>query len=278
MTEIEILAPKEYRIGKRVTVVTESVRATESTPPAPDVAISPRAFVLVHGLGMNGVYWKKLAECLVDYGSVYALDLPGFGNAPEPGPGDTLNIPASGEELAEVIKMIGIVNPVIIGHSMGTQLSIEAVVQHPDLTDALVLIAPTINAAERTLPRQLFRMVQDLPFMSPKIWGIGIWSYLRVGPRWLFGKLRTMLDHDVEAALLRVQPRTLVIRGEHDRVCPHDWCEQVTRLLPRGELHEVAGRGHETMIEQASPVAHLIIDFLQRVESDRHIVVEDDPS
>ena len=261
-------APREVRVGDRVTVVT-----TLHDP----AAAAGRPYVLVHGLGMSGDYWRGLATVLARSGPVHALDLPGFGRSPEPGPEDTLDIPSSGDELADVVRQVlagpgpagplpsvepRSARPVLVGHSMGTQIVVEAVARHPGLTDLVVLVAPTVNVAERTVARQAWRMLQDVLHATPRVWAVGLWSYAKVGPRWFLGKFRTMLGHDVEATLPQVHSRTLVVRGERDRVCPRDWCEHVTRLLPDAELREVPGRGHETMIEQAGPVGALIEELV----------------
>ena len=63
---------REFRSGERVVVIRQSGLAD-----GPD-------YVLVHGLGMAHEYWDGLADELEASGTVYALDLPGFGDAPEP--------------------------------------------------------------------------------------------------------------------------------------------------------------------------------------------------
>lgn len=217
-------------------------------------------FALVHGLGMGAQYWQPLGERLSHHGTVLALDLPGFGDAPEPD--EPPSIQVSGDALAACLTAADLANPhrqlVLVGHSMGTQISAEAAARHPELTQRLVLIAPTINAAERTLAWQAWRMMQDVITAGPKVWWVGTWSYIKVGPRWFIGKLRTMLKHQIEATLPTIQANTLVIRAERDKVCPRDWVEQVTALIPTATMREVKGRGHETIVTRADDVARLI--------------------
>ena len=63
--------------------------------------------------------------------------------------------------------------------------------------------------------------------------------------------MRAMLAHRPEDAYPRITAPTLVLRGEHDCVCPRDWCDEVVRLLPHARLAEIEGHGHETLIKDA---------------------------
>lgn len=61
-----------FRSGERVVLIRES-----GIPDGPD-------YVLAHGLGMAHEYWDAMAEVIEPTGTVFALDLPGLGGAPEP--------------------------------------------------------------------------------------------------------------------------------------------------------------------------------------------------
>lgn len=236
---------REFRLDDRVTVMTESGRTDGP------------CFVLVHGIGMGHRYWSDLADDLAREGRVLALDLPGFGDAPEPE--HPLSMPESGAYLAELLEAEGLDDIVLIGHSMGTQIVAEAAAQHPERIGHLVLIAPTVNPRERSMRMQAFRLMQDPSLAQPKVVALGLLSYLQAGPRWYFAKLRQMLDHRVEVILPRVTVPTLVIRGEHDRLSPRGWAQEVARLVPNGRYAEIPDRGHETMVTAGGRVAELVV-------------------
>ncbi|HRQ00975.1 MAG TPA: alpha/beta fold hydrolase, partial [Terrimesophilobacter sp.] len=88
-------------------------------------AATGASFVLVHGIGMGRRVFTELAEKLAPQGRVYAIDLPGFGDSPEPA--SALSMSASGDFLAEFIRSIPNTKPTLVGHSMGTQVVVEAV-------------------------------------------------------------------------------------------------------------------------------------------------------
>ncbi|MHA7303674.1 alpha/beta fold hydrolase [Arthrobacter sp. TMN-49] len=222
--------------------------------------VGGRTFLLVHGIGMGISYFAQLSAALEDQGRVVAIDLPGFGDAPEPA--QALTMAAMGKVLIDFVEVEKLGNPVLIGHSMGTQVVAEAAAQRPDLFPDVVLVAPTVNRHERTIHRQAWRMVQDLFGESPKVLGLGMRNYAKTGPRWFIKKLHSMMDHTMEDTLVQIQARTLVIRGKRDRVCPHGWVEEVTALIPDAVMVEVDGRGHETMVKDGACVAGYIVDHL----------------
>ena len=255
---------REFRRGEDVVVIHESGR-----PDGPD-------YVLVHGLGMAHDYWRELAAVLEPTGTVHALDLPGFGDAPEPR--EPLSMPAAGELLAELLVAEGIDRPVLVGHSTGAQVAAETAARHPELVDRLVLIAPTVNPRERTLGKQTLRFLQDIALVHPKALGYGIALYAQAGPRWYAANLRPMLDHRIELILPEIPAPTLVIRGEHDRIVPREWAEEVARLVPDGRYAEVPGRGHETMIRAGRRVGELIVRHAQGLPAGRPVSLVDAPA
>lgn len=236
---------REFRSGDWVTRITRT--GVDEGP----------GYVLVHGIGMAHEYWSDVAESLGRTGPVYALDLPGFGDAPEPE--HPPSMPAAGDLLAELVRAEGIERPVLIGHSSGAQAVAEAAARHPLLFDRIVLIGPTVNPRERIVAKQAARLAQDLVLAHPKVLGLGLWSYARAGIGWYLETMRPVMAHEIEQTLPNITAKTLVIRGERDRIVPREWAEQVTRLVPQARLIEVPGRGHETMITAGTLVGDLII-------------------
>jgi pimeloyl-ACP methyl ester carboxylesterase len=254
---------REFRSGGRVVVIRQSGLAD-----GPD-------YVLVHGLGMAHEYWDGLADELETTGTVYALDLPGFGDAPEPA--EPLGMPESGELIAELIAGEGLDRPVLIGHSTGAQAAAETAARHPELVDRLVLIGPTVNPRERTLAKQTARFLQDVAVLNPKVFAQGVASYAEAGPGWYVRNLRPMLEHRIELVLPAIAVPTLVIRGEHDRIVPRYWAEEVAALVPDGRYAEVPGRGHETMVLAGPQVGELIARHARGEAAGRAVAMPDEP-
>ena len=218
-------------------------------------------FVLLHGIGMGRSVFAGLAERLARHGRTIAVDLPGYGEAPEPPRTPTV------ERLADLVAAFlrdqGTAEPVVVGHSMGTQVAVEIAARHPDLRARVVLIGPTVEVGKHHAWTQLRLLGADLLGESVKVLIVGAREYLRAGPH-LRQKMRAMLTHAPEQSYPRVARPALVIRGAEDLVAPREWCRRVADALPAGELREVPGSGHETMIRNPDPSAALILDWLRR--------------
>ncbi|WP_292882190.1 alpha/beta fold hydrolase [Microbacterium sp.] len=215
------------------------------------------AFLLVHGLGMGRSVFADLARRLD--GRVVAVDLPGFGAAPEPR--RPLTMPGHADLIAAHLVAAGVPPVTVIGHSMGSQVAAELAVRHPDRVRAVVLAAPTVDAGARRVARQALRFLRDTASIDPRVVARGVREYLRAGPH-IIRKIRATVTHDPDEVYPRIAVPTLVLRGARDPVCPPVWTRTVADAIPRGEFAEIPGCGHETMIRDAGPAADRIREFL----------------
>lgn len=215
-------------------------------------------FVLIHGIGMGRSVFGDLRDHLDAGADVVAIDLPGYGEAPEPE--RVLTIERTADLVGAFLRDTIRIPVVLVGHSMGAQVAIEVAVRHPATVGRLVLIGPSGDPRARSGAAALGRLARDLAIESPKVIAIGAREYLRAGPH-LRAKFRAMLAHRPEEVLSRVSSPTLVLRGEDDVVAPRPWCREIVAGIPDARLQEVAGHGHETMIRDAAPAAALISEF-----------------
>ena len=129
-----------------------------------------RVYLLVHGIGMGRAVFADLARHLGD-GEVIALDLPGYGEAPEPA--RVLTIERMADLVAAYLRERVGVPAVVVGHSMGAQIALEVAVRHPGVVDRIVLVGPTVDPSARTAPRQLWRLLRDIAVESPRVIAAG---------------------------------------------------------------------------------------------------------
>ncbi len=222
-------------------------------------------FLLVHGIGMGHLTFARFIEAMLPHAEIIAVDLPGFGDSPEPEAAlsiaDTAELVAAAMLAATTER--GISPLIAVGHSMGAQVVSELAAAHPELVGAVVLFAPSVNAQERTLQQQSRRMAQDLFRGKPPIaLAIGVYEYLRAGPRWFLKKLEPTLEHRIEDCLPQVQQPALVLVGSRDRVTPPEWCYEVALALPHGELTVLGGPGHEAMLAEGEAAAERVLHWL----------------
>jgi pimeloyl-ACP methyl ester carboxylesterase len=90
----------------------------------------PMTLVFVHGWSCDRTYWRHQMDDLQRDYRVVALDLAGHGAS---GKGRTAwSIPNFGNDVAAVVKQLDARNVVLIGHSLGGPVVVEAGLQLPD--------------------------------------------------------------------------------------------------------------------------------------------------
>lgn len=220
-----------------------------------------RSFVLVPGIGVSSSYFERLAPRLNEVGPVHALDLPGFGGVPHPG--RALSIRGYADLLGKVIDELGLDDPVIVGHSMGTQIVADLVSRRPAIS-TIVLIGPVVNPAERTVLRQALRFAQAARHETLRVKVLAVSGYIFCGPKWFSRVLPEMMRFAIEERLPHIEANTLVIRGEHDAVSPRDWVEEISELIPLSRSWEMPGAAHSVMHAYAEEVARLCVEHLRQ--------------
>lgn len=224
---------------------------------------STATLVLVHGIGMGRKVFADLVRRFEDDSLVVAVDLPGYGEAPEPA--RTPTIERMADLVAAYLRRLNRGPVILLGHSMGTQVVTEVAVRHPDVVGRLVLVAPTVDRHHRHAFTQLVRLGRDLFGESGKVLLLGTREYLRAGPN-LRRKMTAMLVHRPEDAYPRITAPTLVIRGELDAVVPQEWFDEVAAAIPVATTFGVEGHHHETLIRTAEPVADELRRWLEKTQ------------
>src|SRR5438552_1292081 len=132
-------------------------------------------FVCVHGLGGSHLNWALVAPGLARHGPVLALDLAGFGLTPPDGRGT--DVGSNRHLLDGFIHAVAEGPVVLVGNSMGGQVSLMQAAQAPQTVDSLVLV-------DAAFPRP--RTVRAQP--SPKVAALfTLYASSRVGV-WFFDR------------------------------------------------------------------------------------------
>ncbi len=95
--------------------------------------------LLVHGLGGSWQNWLEQIPHLGRSHRVIAVDLPGFGNSPEPQ--WEISMPAYGRFLRDFCERLGLETCPLIGSSMGGFIGTELAINEPDRVERLVLVS-----------------------------------------------------------------------------------------------------------------------------------------
>jgi pimeloyl-ACP methyl ester carboxylesterase len=205
--------------------------------------------VLVHGIGVSSRYFRRLAESLSESATVIAVDLPGFG--PNKRPRRQLSVEDLGGIVADYLVEAGVSLPILVGHSMGAQIVVEAARRTP--VAGLVLIGPVVDERAPTAWQQGMRLARDLFHESVSANLIVSTDYLRSGIRWYLTELPAMLAYRIEEHLPSLNTPVLVIRGAQDPVAPEGWAQALASRSPGSRVVSVPGSGHVVQ-HTATPV------------------------
>jgi len=240
-----------------LTIIVERFPGSDAVPADGGL---PRSYVLVHGIGVSSRYFRPLAVELAKTGAVYLVDLPGYGAAPNPRRDVTLSDHAA--VLATFLRKTDLVNPVIVGHSMGTQIVSLLAAKHPDVTDRIVVMAPTMEPVARTPGRAIGRLLHDATREPPVVFWIAVTDYLiRCGLPYLLRQMPHMLNDRIEERVGTNHAKTLVINGDRDTISTTPWARELGRTDERTAFREVHGP-HVIMHTDPVMIARHITDFV----------------
>jgi pimeloyl-ACP methyl ester carboxylesterase len=129
-----------------------------------DKGNSDKTIVCIHGLGSNKKAFLKNIDELSKKLRIIPIDLPNYGNSSK---GDfPSTIKFFSEIIIEFIEALDLRNVILCGHSMGSQISIFTALNHPDLINKLILIAPA--GLEKFSPQEIKRIERYFSFDAIK--------------------------------------------------------------------------------------------------------------
>ena len=96
--------------------------------------------VLAHGVTDSGLCWSPLAEALAPDYDVIMVDARGHGRSDATAGG--YDPATQAEDLAGLIAALGLVQPAVLGHSMGAATALVLAGTHPELPGAILLEDP----------------------------------------------------------------------------------------------------------------------------------------
>lgn len=99
------------------------------------------AMLLVPGITSPAITWEFVAEALAGDRTVHTLDVRGRGLSDRaPRGAHTLGDYAT--DVAGLARTLGLVRPVLLGHSMGARIVTAAAADYPELAGAVVAVDP----------------------------------------------------------------------------------------------------------------------------------------
>ncbi len=254
------------------------------------------------GIVCDGFIWKYLWNDLSPARDVTLAHFHyrGHGRSASPADPDRISIGAHAEDVWSVREKLGAGPSILIGHSMGCQVALEAYHRHPENVRGIVLLCGSFGNVTKTI-----KGVPVVDMILPKLiaiaekspeWVRAIWSRLpsdmalkmalrsgeidpeRVRPDDIlpylnhikhvdFGLFLRMLhaagEHTAEEFLGDISVPVLVIAGEKDTLTPPYLSQAMAAALPQGELLLVEHGTHVAALEQPELIGKKIRAFIE---------------
>ena len=207
--------------------------------------------VFVHGYVFASRTWQPTLERLATSHLVLAPDLTGFGWTSTASP--PLDVAGHGRALLVLLDTAGIGRAVFVGTSLGSQIVAQLAADHPDRVLGVVLVSPTFDPAEPSLPRQLLRLGADVAAEWPSVWFEHLRDFVLAGPSRVLATIRRGWEHRIDEVLPGVHVPAVVVRGSRDPLVSRAWARKAAALLPNGRALEV--RGGPRLLGHGSPAA-----------------------
>ncbi len=231
-----------------------------------------------HGAGADSAMFARQAEALVAGGyRVVLWDLRGHGDSrPAAQP---ITADRAVADLVAVVEQLGLERPVLIGQSLGGNVSQAVVRRHPGLARALVVLDSTWNTQalswlDRALlrlalpslaaipARRLPRLMASASAATPRGRAYAETAFGRQSkPEFLSAWRATVGLLEADAGYRTPVPLCL-LRGEHDRT------GDIMRSMPRWAAaegireHVIAGAGHLVNVDAPGETNEIILRFL----------------
>ncbi len=236
--------------------------------------------ILAHGFSDNGLCWTRVAEELDARYDVIMPDSRGHGLSERVIPGQEIFHAA---DLAELIQALKLVNPILIGHSMGADTITHLAVRFPSLARVLILEDPPWRDPD---PQQdpartqrsnwleaLFAKNEEELLAQCRLEQPG-WHEKEARP---WARSKTQLDRNIRLAaapprpawretVRAIQCATLLITADADKgaIVSQEHAAEAAQLNHLLEVAHIPGAGHSIRRDQFEAYMRAVKDFLAR--------------
>ncbi len=230
--------------------------------------------VLIHGAGSNHLCWPAELRQTPGF-QVLAIDLPGHGKSDGAGQQTIQGYAAS---LAGFLEALGIYQAVLVGHSMGGAVALQAALNEPNRAAALGLIA---SGAYLAVPNELMEELSNpammpaaLDWLRKHLFGPlpnddlvqkVVDGFALARPGVLLGDWQACARFDARAHVAGLRAPLWLAAGLQDQVVPLASAHFLANHTSDAQLQLVPNAGHMLILEQPRALGKGLSAFLKKL-------------
>lgn len=232
--------------------------------------------VLLHGWLANLKTMQPIANCLKEHFKVYNVDIIGFGESDLPN--EPMSTNDYGNFLQKFTCALSIENPVLIGHSNGGRIIINAVGRELIKPTKIVLIDSAGIKPKRHINYYLkiytFKIGKNILKVLPntktvqqmreKLLNKFSSEDYKNSPEVLRKTMSIILNEDQRQYLPNIKAPTLLIWGQNDTATPIEDAKLMEKLIPDAGLVTYANSGHFSYLENIQNCNIVLNEFLKQ--------------
>jgi pimeloyl-ACP methyl ester carboxylesterase len=227
--------------------------------------------LVLHGWGASIEAVHPIVTGLSPVGTVYALDLPGFGQSElPPQPWGVEDYQAFVVAFMDILE---IESPTIVGHSNGGRIAIRMASTEPARAARLVLVDSAGIRPKRTLRWYRRVAMAKIGKHAARLLGSpgerlrlllvgrsGSADYLAAGA--MQPTLVKLVNADLRPFMPLLAVPTLLVWGSEDSETPLSAGREMERLIPDAGLVVLEGAGHYSYLDQPARFARIVSHFI----------------
>ena len=240
--------------------------------------------ILVHGLGLNKKMWGWQTNELSKNFSVVTYDLIGHGESKDPE--GKLNLEKFSEQILEIMNFLSIKKTALIGFSLGGMIARKFAIKYSEKLWALAVLNSAhkrdqkakdavqlrvnkvkIDGPQATTEDALNRwFTQKYRQNNPDVMN-KIRNWVMENKKDVYPKAYQVLVDGVDELLdptLPINCPTLILTGDEDFGNSPQMSSEISKQIKGSELKILPGLRHMALIEDASTVNNLLLEFLLR--------------
>ena len=243
---------------------------------------SDDTMVLIHGLGASAERWSRVIPLFSDNFRVVVPDLVGFGQSDKPLVDYTPEF--FSDFLGQFFIASNIRYPILIGSSLGGQISTEYVSSHPNDVQKLILVSPAGIMKQSTPALDAYIMAALYPneHSAKNAFELMEGSGNEVDAEIVDAFVSRMKTPNAKLAFMStllglknsdslipklkmISSPTLLIWGSDDPVIPIKYAEEFVSGIPNCTFFEMDGCGHTPYVQNPNVFTSKVLDFLNSV-------------